>query len=280
MSRNVPVILGLIGIFAAASVALAQQPPTRLVTAVAPAAHAVSVAIPAHAVQVAPGVFSLGTSVDSRGRTVEGYVIFHHRAGHNGGPGGGDTGGGDSQCYALFAKDAGWKNPEPYVLNPSNNDGLSDGFVEGVLADGITEWENHAGDPDIFGEGSTTAAPLSADFGAPDNANEVYFASIADENVLAFTLVWGIFGGRPSSRELVEWDMVFDDDYAWGDTEITPAAVWDLLNVGTHELGHAAGLTHPDGTCTEETMYAFASPEETKKRTLNAGDITGINQLY
>ena len=52
------------------------------------------------------------------------------------------------------------------------------------------------------------------------------------------------------------------------------------MNIKTHEAGHAAGLGHPDNTCTEETMYAFASIGETKKRTVNSGDIAGIKDLY
>ena len=31
---------------------------------------------------------------------------------------------------------------------------------------------------------------------------------------------------------------------------------------------------------TEETMYAYADFGETKKRTLEAGDITGVQKLY
>jgi len=42
----------------------------------------------------------------------------------------------------------------------------------------------------------------------------------------------------------------------------------------------AAGLGHPDDSCTEETLYRFAAFGETKKRTLNTGDIAGINELY
>lgn len=32
--------------------------------------------------------------------------------------------------------------------------------------------------------------------------------------------------------------------------------------------------------CSKETMYGYASEGETKKRTLNSGDIQGINNLY
>jgi hypothetical protein len=48
----------------------------------------------------------------------------------------------------------------------------------------------------------------------------------------------------------------------------------------THEIGHAAGLDHPANTCTQETMYAYVDFGETHKRTLNNGDIAGINSLY
>ena len=50
--------------------------------------------------------------------------------------------------------------------------------------------------------------------------------------------------------------------------------------MAAHEFGHSAGMDHPDDSCTEETMYAFSDEGETKKRTLNAGDIAGINKLY
>jgi len=39
-------------------------------------------------------------------------------------------------------------------------------------------------------------------------------------------------------------------------------------------------MGHPASTCTEETMYAYASYGETKKRTLNTGDKAGIKKLY
>ncbi|MFN2432064.1 MAG: matrixin family metalloprotease [Gemmatimonadota bacterium] len=47
-----------------------------------------------------------------------------------------------------------------------------------------------------------------------------------------------------------------------------------------HELGHAMGMGHPSDSCTEETMYRFATEGETKKRDLFTGDIAKINDLY
>ena len=57
-------------------------------------------------------------------------------------------------------------------------------------------------------------------------------------------------------------------------------SIMDYLNIGVHEFGHAAGLAHPDSSCTEESMYAFATKGETRKRTLNTGDNTGIQKAY
>ena len=54
----------------------------------------------------------------------------------------------------------------------------------------------------------------------------------------------------------------------------------DFENIATHELGHTVGMGHPSDYCTEETMFRFASAGETKKQTLEAGDIAGISKLY
>ena len=54
----------------------------------------------------------------------------------------------------------------------------------------------------------------------------------------------------------------------------------DFENIAQHELGHSIGMGHPSDSCTEETMYRFAETGETKKQTLEAGDIAGVNDLY
>lgn len=244
--------------------------------------------IPDTAVEVAPHVFSLGNAIDPEsGRVVQGYAFvypkenYHHRPDHAGGPGGGGPGGpggGGSTCYALLAKDAKWKNVEPWVVNASNNSGLPELFVLDNLALDMDEWES-AANLQIFAGGSSTSDILVADEITPDGVNEVYFADIAGSGTIAVTITWGIFNGPPSQRELIEWDMVFDDvDFAWANDE-TPIAM-DFENIAQHELGHALGLGHPDDSCTDETMFRFASEGETQKRDLNAGDIAGALKLY
>lgn len=236
----------------------------------------VSVAIPQHAVEVAPDVFSLGTAV-VEGKSVEGMMLVHRREGAKpANPGGGK--GGASKCSALLARGAKWKAAEPWVLNPANSNGLTDSFLLSNTALNIQKWED-AASANILGEGSLTAAPLVADEVSPDGVNEIYFGSIGEPGVIAVTITWGIFGGAPGSRELVETDQVYDEvDFAWSGAG--EAGKMDYENISTHELGHGLGMGHPDDSCTEETMFRFSTEGETKKRDLHTGDVAGIAGLY
>jgi len=247
------------------------------------------VSIPEDAVKVAPGVYSLGQAV-SQGKIVDGFMFIDYKKGFGHNPrsppnhGGGGNGDDTSKCFAYLAKDAKWKSVEPWIVNPANARGLDTTFVfENLVAD-IQEWEDAAGlsegsAEDILGDGSTTTSILVADTSSPDDVNEVYFADVDSSGAIAVTIVWGIFNAPPPFRELVEWDQVYDDvDFDWSSSG--EAGKMDFENIAQHELGHSVGMGHPPDSCTDETMYAFASAGETKKRDLNTGDITGIDSLY
>lgn len=236
-------------------------------------------------------VISLGTAVDPQsGKVVEGFAIihpkkgYHHKPDHSKGSGG--NGDRESKCFSFLAKGAKWKSVEPWVVNTSNNAGLDGSFVFNNLTADIAKWEDAAdgtvGDGssvNILGNGSTTSNTLVADTSSPDGQNEVYFADVSSSGAIAVTIVWGIFGGPPFARELVEWDQIYDDvDFDW--SSIGEAGKMDFENIATHELGHSVGLGHPDDSCAEETMYRFADFGETKKQTLEAGDIAGTSSLY
>ncbi len=257
-----------------------------------------TVTIPDKAEQVSPGVFDLGT-VTVDGQTASGVAFihfredyrkgFHHRDGHDGGPpgsGGGDDGG--SQCYAFLTKHGvDWKTVEPWVMNPSNNEAdLTESYVFDNLGADIDKWEDAAdGTQDdgssinILGTGSTTSKTLSADTNSMDGSNEVYFGSVAQDGAIAVTIVWYESGGPPGQREILEWDQVYDQvDFDWSDSG--DSGKMDFANIATHEIGHAVGMGHPDDSCTEQTMYAYADTGETKKRTLENGDVNGVAELY
>lgn len=104
---------------------------------------------------------------------------------------------------------------------------------------------------------------------------------MTDSNTIAVTTVWGIFSGPPQNRELVEWDQVFNTDYLWSEDAIRSNTEMDYNNISTHELGHAVGLADLyTSDCSQQTMYGYASNGETKKRTLESGDINGVAKLY
>ncbi|KKU52731.1 MAG: hypothetical protein A3G60_01460 [Candidatus Ryanbacteria bacterium RIFCSPLOWO2_12_FULL_47_9c] len=237
--------------------------------------------LPENAVEIEPNVFALGTARDTDGSLVEGYAFVHPKY-ENGkyGKGSGPKGGGTT-CYAFLASGAKWKSVEPYLFNPANTDSFDEATAALQLAAGITEWEKNVS-PDIISAGTVTSDPLSAESVTPDGLNEVFFAQLDDTSTIAVTITWGVFGGPPQNRKLVEWDMVFNDpDYAWGDVVATGnTALMDFQNIATHELGHAIGMGHPSDSCVEETMYRFGSNGEIKKRDLNTGDIAGIKKLY
>ena len=236
-----------------------------------------TVTIPQNAVEVAPNVFSLGT-VSVNGEELEGYMFVHYkkdfvRSGQNSKPA-------RNLCYSFLSSGARWKDTESYLVEYANDDGLTQSFVESVVAESLEAWDLQT--PfEIFGSQASGEID-GVDTSAPDTKNEILFGSVSDSGVIAVTTVWGIFGGSPKSRKLVEFDALFNDaDFTWGDVSTTGnLSLMDFKNIAVHEFGHAAGMGHPSNSCTEETMYAYASEGETKKRDLNSGDIAGIISLY
>lgn len=272
-------MLGIILVLISISLVVADVPNFEVVEVVPSNEHA-SVTIPEDAVEIAPGIFSLGTTVDIDGAVLEGYAIvdykkgYHHRPGHNGGGSNEAT----NSCFSFLSSGAKWKTLENYLVDPNNSVRLDQNFVRTNIAGDIQEWENAVG-RNIFGPEVPGIVNRGSIGNSMNGQNEVIFGSIASPGAIAVTYVWGIFSGPPSRRELREWDQIYDQiDFLWNNNG-DPNAM-DFENIAQHELGHSFGLGHPSDTCTEETMYRFASEGEIKKRDLNAGDISGIRRLY
>lgn len=234
-------------------------------------------------------VISLGTALDpGTGLVVEGYAIVHYKPNPSHKPNHGTGGAKTTVCYTYLSSGAKWKTVEPWLVNPTNLDSLDQTVVFNLLVNGVAKWEDatdgnvtNGTGIDVLGSGSITSQTLVADLAAPDNQNEVYFADITNSGVIAVTIVWGIFGGPPFARQLVEWDQVYDDvSFDWSTDATGVAGKMDFDNIATHELGHSVGMGDLYNSCTEETMYGYAAYGETKKRDLASGDITGIDKLY
>jgi hypothetical protein len=238
-------------------------------------AQAKGYSLPPNAQEIEPGVYYIGRVKDRTGRNIDGIAFLHpKKADARPGAAAGPTK--QSQCYTFLASGARWKNPEPFVVAQNVAD-HGQAFLDAIAAS-LNNWEAAAG-KNIFGASAVGPVDFASMGNAVNGANEVSFGPIAQPGVIAVTFVWGIFGGPPQGRELTEWDMILDDgDFTWSSSGETDKM--DFWNIFAHESGHAAGLGHPSNTCTEETMYAYAGLGETKKQSLNSGDIAGISSLY
>ena len=184
-----------------------------------------------------------------------------------------------SKCYAFLGKGVEWKElPVNYVTDPDNSDGLTEAFVTEAISQGAEEWDRHTS-AELFGSYSVDYN-ASWDSLLPDGRNELLFGDYPEEGVIGIAIVWGYFSGPPNTRAIIEFDILFDSDFAWGDATTIPA-VMDLQNIATHEIGHGVGLADLyKFACLDETMYGFSDYGEIEKRDLNEGDIAGIQKLY
>ncbi len=188
--------------------------------------------------------------------------------------------GGNETNYTFLAKGVKWKTlPVTYAINPTNEDGLSSDFIETAVTGGAEEWDAYTG-AELFGSYSMDVNASYDGGGSADGRNEFVFGNYLSSNVIAVTTIWGYFGGPVQTRSIVETDILFNNYFTWGDANLDSTKM-DLQNIATHEIGHVAGLGDLYTTgALEETMYGLSTQGETKKRTLNAGDILGVTALY
>jgi len=240
-------------------------------------AQAKGYSLPPNAQEIEPGVYYIGLVHDHGGRNIDGIAFVHPRN-FQAKPGGLAGAGKPNKCYTFLASGARWKTVENFVVSTTIANGPNGNTYLDQIGYALDNWEAAAGTT-IFGTGTVGSVDFDLIGSAINDVNEVTFGPIADPGVIAVTFVWGVFGGPVVGRELVEWDMILDDaDFTWSSSG--EAGKMDFWNIFAHESGHAAGLGHPSNSCTDETMYAYAGLGETKKRTLNAGDVAGISALY
>jgi hypothetical protein len=170
-----------------------------------------------------------------------------------------------------------WKVlPVNYVINPVNPvQILDENFVTTAVSNAAEEWDAHT-TKELMND--TYTIDYKATYGVQDYKNAITFGNYPTEGVIAVTTVWY----NPATREIVEFDIMFDTDWVWGDaTNPETPNVMDLQNIATHEFGHGVGLGDVyDSACSEVTMYGYSDYGETKKRTLEQPDITGLQTLY
>ncbi len=114
-----------------------------------------------------------------------------------------------------------------------------------------------------------------------DNKNVVSWASIRDSNgnpdpnVVAVSYMWY----STSDHGLLDCDTVFNSFVTWGIN--SGGSTFDIQDIGTHEFGHWTGLNDIyDSQYTPLTMYGYVWYGEVYKRTLEQGDVHGVEVVY
>jgi hypothetical protein len=190
-------------------------------------------------------------------------------------------------CYTFITPTkVRWKNlPVNYIINPRNPvQNLDENLVISAVVNAAEEWDNYTS-KELMNNNYTIDYSLSA--GTQDYKNVISFGNYSDPNVIAVTTVWY----NPATKEIVEFDIMLDVDWNWGDAVLqcnsnetftnSSCKVMDLQNILTHEFGHGIGLGDVyDSACSEVTMYGYSDYGEVKKRTLEQPDITGLQTLY
>jgi hypothetical protein len=175
-----------------------------------------------------------------------------------------------SKCYGVMARGAKFKSVKDLVIHPDLD-------LSTILAS-TQRWDDNT-TTSLFG-GYTVDKTADWDNKNPDGRNEFSLGDYSEPGVIAITIAWGYFSGPPQIREIIEFDIMFDTDFSWGDADLNPE-VMDLENIAVHEIGHGVGLADIyDGSCGEVTMYGYSTEGETKKRSLEQADIVGLQSLY
>jgi hypothetical protein len=177
----------------------------------------------------------------------------------------------EATCFEFLGRGVKWKVLPQDILVATSD-------MQSGISDAADEWQT-ATSTDLF-DSISVDATADLDTTTRDGRNEMSFGDYAQDGVIAVCYTWGIFGGPPGQRAIVEFDILFDTDFTWGDADIDPT-VMDFVNIATHEMGHGLGLADMyESDCSEVTMYGYGTEGETKKRTLHAQDILGIQELY
>jgi len=193
---------------------------------------------------------------------------------------------GENGYFKLIVGGVRWRSfPVPIEVNPANPSGLGSSLVLATITTSAEEWDDGAYSlwggvmPNLFQVSTTFSSKTYSDLAWTsdklDGANSLVWGNYPTSGIIAVTILWY----NTATKTIVEFDIVFDTDYAWSASG--EVGKMDLQNIATHELGHGAGLDDVyQEAAYRETMYGYSSLGETLKRDLYTGDKQGITKLY
>jgi hypothetical protein len=165
-----------------------------------------------------------------------------------------------------------WPQPDPmgedYLVNVNAADVPPSEALQAILAAADTWTAVSTADFEFTYGGSSTAT--DAGF---NNKNEILWKDQGNTGNIALTWFWY----RPTSKEILETDMVINDYYQWDTSGSPTSEEFDLQTAALHEFGHFLHLGHDDNP--QAVMYYGIAPGEVH-RTLHQNDIDGISFIY
>jgi hypothetical protein len=158
-----------------------------------------------------------------------------------------------------------------YYINP--NVGLvTAGDPVAAVNSAVESWDVATAD-DLFSYAGTTTESWYAE----DEQNTISWVKFTPRDYIAVAVMWY----DPATMIIYEVDIIFNTFHNWGIDPGRRDRAFDIQNIATHEFGHPAGLADLyDEIYSELTMYGYSSRGETKKCSLEEGDILGAQELY
>ncbi|MFH1663067.1 MAG: matrixin family metalloprotease, partial [Chloroflexota bacterium] len=176
--------------------------------------------------------------------------------------------------YKTFRGGIKWpgENPNvPYSINTSSiPDGIDESAAAAEIAASFETWDT-ATSVDLFYDTWGITETTEATF---DEENVVSWDELDYPNAIAVCTFWV----DTRTKTILEFDITFSTDFDWGIGDILKM---DISNIATHEIGHTLILKDLYiEELNEMTMYGYSTEGETKKCSLEPGDIAGLQALY
>jgi len=133
-------------------------------------------------------------------------------------------------------------------------------------------WDEVTAD-ELFSYGGTT----TKSWYEYDYQNTISWVKFIPRDYIAIAMMWY----DPATMIIYEVDIVFNTFHNWGIDPTKRDRAFDIQNIATHEFGHPTGLDDLyDDVYSELTMYGYSRTGETKKCSLEEGDVDGAQELY
>ncbi|MCD5401403.1 hypothetical protein LR013_02255 [candidate division NPL-UPA2 bacterium] len=162
-----------------------------------------------------------------------------------------------------------------YYINPDVSL-VTDGDPIPAVEAAAEVWDEVTAD-ELFNYAGTTTESWYAE----DGQNTVSWVKFVPPRYIAVVVIWY----DPDTMIIWEFDIIFNALHKWGidpikEDEDTIKA-FDIQNIAAHEFGHPVDLDDLyDEIYSELTMYGYSERGETKKCSLEIGDIAGAQELY